>query len=194
MQESNPSLLPCRQNLYHLSHQGNPKNTGVGSHSLHSLIKLFSQAILFRTVSIIVRLNKRFWFWHFIFSLKGFPGGSMIKNPPASAGDEFDLWIRKISWRRKWQLFQYPCLENPMDRGVWWAAIQGVAKSQTQQQLNTHTHTHFLKSLSNVKISMWQQTVWLQFIFKECKYFMKYQSFQRTSENFFLTYLLPQLP
>ena len=34
MQGSNPSLLPCRQNLYHLSHQGNPKNTGVGSHSL----------------------------------------------------------------------------------------------------------------------------------------------------------------
>ena len=33
-QESNLSLLPCRQNLYHLSRQGNPKNTGVGSHSL----------------------------------------------------------------------------------------------------------------------------------------------------------------
>ena len=31
-----------------------------------------------------------------------------------------------------------------------------------------HTHTYFLKSLSNEKISMWQQSVWLQFIFKEC--------------------------
>ena len=27
---------------------------------------------------------------------------------------------------------QYSCLENPMDRGAWWAAVQGVAKSQTR--------------------------------------------------------------
>ena len=27
---------------------------------------------------------------------------------------------------------QYSCLENPMDRGAWWAAVHGVTKSQTQ--------------------------------------------------------------
>ena len=27
---------------------------------------------------------------------------------------------------------QYSCLENPMDRGAWWAAVHGVMKSQTQ--------------------------------------------------------------
>ena len=27
---------------------------------------------------------------------------------------------------------QYSCLENPMDRGAWWAAVHGVAKSWTQ--------------------------------------------------------------
>ena len=27
---------------------------------------------------------------------------------------------------------QYPCLENPRDRGAWWAAIYGVAQSWTQ--------------------------------------------------------------
>ena len=26
---------------------------------------------------------------------------------------------------------QYSCLENPMDRGAWWAAVRGVTKSQT---------------------------------------------------------------
>ena len=26
---------------------------------------------------------------------------------------------------------QYSCLENPMDRGAWWATVYGVAKSQT---------------------------------------------------------------
>ena len=28
--------------------------------------------------------------------------------------------------------FQYSCLENPMDRGAWWATVHGVAKSQTR--------------------------------------------------------------
>ena len=37
---------------------------------------------------------------------------------------------------------QYSCLENPMDRGAWWAAVHGVTKSQTQ--LNDFTFTfHF---------------------------------------------------
>ena len=32
---------------------------------------------------------------------------------------------------------QYSCLENPMDRGAWWAIIHGVAKSWTRlKQLN----------------------------------------------------------
>ena len=39
--------------------------------------------------------------------------------------------------------FQYSCLENPMDRGAWWATAHMVAKSRTQlKRLNTHTHTH----------------------------------------------------
>ena len=27
---------------------------------------------------------------------------------------------------------QYSCLENPMDRGAWWATVHGIAKSQTR--------------------------------------------------------------
>jgi len=33
----------------------------------------------------------------------GFLGGSVVKNPPVSAGDRFDPWVGKIPWRRKWQ-------------------------------------------------------------------------------------------
>ena len=37
---------------------------------------------------------------------------------------------------------KYSCLENPMDRGAWWATVHGVAKSQTRlKQLSTHPHT-----------------------------------------------------
>ena len=34
---------------------------------------------------------------------------------------------------------QYSCPENPVDRGAWWAAVHGVAQSQTQlKQLSMH--------------------------------------------------------
>ena len=41
------------------------------------------------------------------------------------------------------RLFQYSCLENPMDGGAWWAAVHGVAKSRTRLSdftLNCHFH------------------------------------------------------
>ena len=44
---------------------------------------------------------------------------------------------------------QYSCLENPMDRGAWWAAVHGVSKSQTRLSDFTFTlHFHF--SLSHI--------------------------------------------
>ena len=40
---------------------------------------------------------------------------------------------------------QYSCLQNPMDRGAWWATIHGVAKSWTQLKwLSTHAHAVYL--------------------------------------------------
>ena len=40
---------------------------------------------------------------------------------------------------------QYSCLENPMDRGAWWAAVHGVAKSRTW--LSDYTFTFHLHAL-----------------------------------------------
>ena len=37
---------------------------------------------------------------------------------------------------------QYPCLENPMDGGAWWAAVHGVVKSRTLLSVFTFTF-HF---------------------------------------------------
>ena len=36
-----------------------------------------------------------------------------------------------MHWRRKWQPLQCSCLEDPRDRGAYWAAISGVAQSWT---------------------------------------------------------------
>ena len=46
------------------------------------------------------------------------------------------LYPLSAHWRRKWQPtpLQYSFLENPVDRGAWWAAVYGVAQSRTQLQ------------------------------------------------------------
>ena len=69
----------------------------------------------------------------------------VVKNPPASAGDIRDAGLipglGRSSEEGNGNPLQYSCLENPMDRGAWWATVHGVTKSQTRlQQLNTHTH------------------------------------------------------
>ena len=44
---------------------------------------------------------------------------------------------------------QHSCLENPMDGGAWWAAVHGVAKSQTRLSDFTFTfHFHALKEMA----------------------------------------------
>ena len=59
----------------------------------------------------------------------------MVKNPPANAGDAGDAGLTPGSGRSPGggnsSPLQYSCLENPMDRGVWQAAVQGFAKSHT---------------------------------------------------------------
>ena len=59
----------------------------------------------------------------------------MVKNPPANAGDVRDLDLIPASGRSPEEghgnPLQYSCLENPMDRGAWWATVYRVTKSQT---------------------------------------------------------------
>ena len=59
----------------------------------------------------------------------------MVKNSPAKAGDIRDMGLIPGSGRSPGGGHgnppQYSCLENPMDRGAWWAAVYGVAESRT---------------------------------------------------------------
>ena len=59
----------------------------------------------------------------------------MVKNPPANAGDIRDGALipesRSSPGGGQGNPLQYSCLENPMDRGAWWATVHGIAKSQT---------------------------------------------------------------
>ena len=59
----------------------------------------------------------------------GFPGGSVVKNPPANAGDLGLIpGSRRSPGGRNGNPLQYFCLENPMDRGAWQAIVPGIAK------------------------------------------------------------------
>ena len=66
----------------------------------------------------------------------------MVKNPPANAGDSEEVdsipGSRRSPRVGNSNPLQYFCLENSMDRGVWWATIHGVPKSWTCEQLSTH--------------------------------------------------------
>ena len=56
---------------------------------------------------------------------KGSPGGSVVKNPPANAGD---MGVGRSLGKENGNLLQNVCLGNPMDRGSWRATVHGVAK------------------------------------------------------------------
>ena len=73
-----------------------------------------------------------------------FPGGSVVKNLLADAGDSGDVGsisgLGRSPGRGNGNPLQYSCLENPMDRGSWWATVHRIAKSQTQLIYWVHTH------------------------------------------------------
>ena len=108
----------------------------------------------------LISQTRMSWNFHFHMSvymcgyiIQGFPGGASGKEPACQGRRHkrrgFDPWVRKIPWKRAWQptpvFFFFFFLENPMDRGAWWATVHRVTKSQTGLKwLNTHTRTHTL--------------------------------------------------
>ena len=72
----------------------------------------------------------------------GFPGGSVVKNPPANAGDTGDKGLipgsGKSPGEENGNPVQYSCLNNPVDNGAWWATVHGIAKSEM--------HIHLIRS------------------------------------------------
>ena len=67
-----------------------------------------------------------------LVSFMGFPGGSDVKAFASNAGNPGSIpGSGRSPGEGNGNPLQYSCLENPMDRGAWWATVHGVAKSQT---------------------------------------------------------------
>ena len=61
----------------------------------------------------------------------------MVKKPPANAGDIRDMGsipgLGRFPGEGHSNPLQYSCLENPMGRGAWWAAVHMVSESDTTE-------------------------------------------------------------
>ena len=80
--------------------------------------------------------------------LNSLPVGSSGKESACQCrGCRFHPWVGKVPWRGHGNLLQYSCLENPMDRGAWWASIYRVSQSLTQLKwLSTHASPNILNN------------------------------------------------
>ena len=66
--------------------------------------------------------------------LMGFPGGSAGKESACKVGDLGSIpWSGRSPREGNGNPLQYPCLDNPRDRGAWWAVVYGVAESDTTE-------------------------------------------------------------
>ena len=70
--------------------------------------------------------------FHGVNALTGFPCSSVGKGSACSVGDLGSIpGLGRSPGEGNGNPFQYPGLENLMDRGAWWAAVHGVSKSWT---------------------------------------------------------------
>ena len=92
--------------------------------------------VLLKTSELILILlgygSKSFGLQGPLLLCRGFPGGaSGKKNPPTNAGDIRDVGLIPGSGRSSGEghgnPLQYSYLENPLDRGAWWATVHMVA-------------------------------------------------------------------
>ena len=72
----------------------------------------------------------------------------VVKSPSANAGDIRDMCLILRMGRSprggNGNPLQYFCLENPVDRGAWWAMEHELTKElDTTEQLSMHAYAHF---------------------------------------------------
>ena len=143
------SVQPHGQQPTRLSHPWDSpgKNTGVSRHFLLQCMKVKSESEVAQLCPTLATpwpaayqappsmgfSRQKYW--------SGVPLPSpqvalVVKNSPANAGAIRDAGSIPGSGRSPGEgdgtSLQYSCLENLMDGGAWWAAVHGVAKSQTQ--------------------------------------------------------------
>ena len=74
----------------------------------------------------------------------GFLGGSDGKESACKVGDPGSIpGSGRSPGEGNGSPLQYSCLEDPMDRGTWWATVHGVSKNQTWLPDKKYFQCHF---------------------------------------------------
>ena len=77
--------------------------------------------------------------------LLGFPGGSVVENPPARAeGTGLIPGSGRSPGDRNGNPLQYSCLENLMDKGAWWPTTAHGVTKRVGQDLATKRNIHIM--------------------------------------------------
>ena len=108
-------------------------------------------------------LSGRSWRDHAVTEskLRGFPGGPMVKNPPANAKDAgSDPGSGRCPGEGNGNPLQGSCLEKPTDRGAWWATVHGVAESRLNTQADTQEQTEHAAVGGSVRGALLQEVIW----------------------------------
>ena len=76
-----------------------------------------------------------------------FPGGSVVNNPPANAGDSNSIpWSGRSPGGGNGNSLQYSCLGNPMDSGARWGySPRGLKESDTTEQSSRNAHRTYIE-------------------------------------------------
>ena len=102
-----------------------------------------------------VRTYSFFPRWGIFFAcMYYFSSGAVVKNLPANAGDSGDVGsipVGRSPGGGDGNPLQYFYLENPMDRGAWWATVHGVTKSRTW--LSNWPYTHYIPGKRSPRFS-----------------------------------------
>ena len=86
-----------------------------------------------------------------------FPGGSVVKNLPADAGDVGSiLGSGRSPGEGNGNPPQYSCLQNPMDRGAWWT-LQYMGSQRVRHSLMTKQHHVLLVGVELIR-PLWKTT------------------------------------
>ena len=110
-----------------------------------SKLKLILPTTFCRRLNIIIPVSQRTgvwspevrWFAQSCLDSRGFWGGTVVKDPPANAGDPRDTsWIPgsgRFPEGGNGNPFQYSCLENSMDSRAWWSPVQSHVRLWSQR-------------------------------------------------------------